>query len=102
MRHALEVAGVDLDHIFPEQPLLPLDPSREERKIHHTNGQSFAYIVNADNETVRWDTLTPSRHLRLILSPDEGGPLFCGFQYLASRNGCVGFNRDPLQLFRTG
>ena len=98
VRHVLQVAGIELDDIFPARPLRPVDPAKEQRLFHTLDGKRMAYIASKEDNTARWDTIGPSKHLRLVLSPDEGGPLFCGFQWLAYHNGCVALNRDPLFL----
>ena len=35
-------------------------------------------------------------HLRLILCPDEGGPLWSAYQFLAHSGAAIGFRRDEL------
>ena len=45
----------------------------------------------------RWVIVDRDSGLRIILSPDEGGPLYAAYQFLALRGLAIGLNRDELQ-----
>ena len=57
---------------------------------------TLAWISNLETGEQRWDSpMTPaSSHVRLSLCPDEGGPLFCGYQYLAEHRAAIALHRD--------
>ena len=58
----------------------------------------WAYITDLSSGVSRWDCPTQENegHLRLILCPDEGGPLWSAYQFLAHSGAAVGFRRDEL------
>ena len=101
--NVLDYAGVNLDSIFPSDPLLPLDPSCERRTSCSVNGQTWSYIYNLETMETRWDCPTPrnTKHVRLVLSPDEGSPLYSGYQFLTYNNAAAALNRDELPLYCT-
>ena len=96
----LALAGLDLASIFPEDPYLPLNPRCESRHRCIVDNKSLAFIVNNETGACRWDVpcKATSCHVRLSLCPDEGGPLFAGYQYLAHHNASIALHRDEWQL----
>ena len=93
-------AGLDLSNIFPECPLLPLQPERETRTITTVDSKCMAYITSKETGESRWDSPGPhpAGHVRLVLCPDEGGPLWSAYQFLAHNHAAIGFRRDELFL----
>ena len=88
--------GVDLGSTFPEHPLMPVNPSCERRHTVTVGDKTVAWISNVQTGEQRWDSPMPSSsmHIRLSLCPDEGGPLFCGYQYLAQHHCAMSLHRD--------
>ena len=95
-------AGLDLCRIFPSSPLLPLNPEREERLTTLLENCPHAYVTDKTSGESRWDCPMQQAgcesHVRLILCPDEGGPLWSAYQYMAHNHAAVGFRRDELLL----
>ena len=95
----LQHVGLDLDMCFGQTLLQPVNPIHERRELHVVGGKHLAFVTNTSTGQARWDTLMDSdSHTRLILCPDEGSALFCGYIYLAVQGAAVGFNRDELLL----
>ena len=96
----LEYAGVQLDNVFPEQPFYPLDPATETRSTCNINGEKWSFVTNKSTHQTRWDVPVDNnrKHLRLVLSPDEGSPLYSAWQFLCHHSGAVGLNRDESPL----
>ena len=95
----LQHLGLDLDVMYPSESLKALNPLNERREVHVMGGQSFGYVINIHTAECRWDTLfEDASHVRLILSPDEGAPLYCAYISLACSGAAVAFNRDELHL----
>ena len=93
--NVLQHVALDLDSIFSSDVLQPIRPSCEERLIHRVGDHRLAYVRNKETGDCRWDHPRKDPDLlRLVLSPDEGGPLFCGYQFLSSKGGAVILNRD--------
>ena len=92
----LDYAGAKLDAVFPEYPFLPLNPATEMRSSCNINGETWSFITNKTTQQSRWDVPleTNTQHLRLVLSPDEGSPLYSAWQFVCHHWGAVGFNRD--------
>ena len=95
-------SGVDLSRIFPECPLLPIDPEHETRNTTTLDNEAMAYVSTNETGQSRWDcpSLQSQAHVRLVLCPDEGGPLWSAYQFLAHNNAAIGFRRDELYLSR--
>ena len=98
LANVLQHIGLDLDMTFPEQCLQPLNPLTETRLLYTVNGKHLGFIVNKSTGQSRWDTIpgAVSKHTRLTLSPDEGGPLYCVYIHLASNGAAINFVRDEL------
>ena len=96
--HVLEHVGMSLDELFPANILK--GPSGPEQRLQHKiSAKTWSYLWNPDAGTCRWDAVQePAGHRRLILSPDEGGPLYCAYIHLASCGAAIGFQRDELHL----
>ena len=93
--NVLQHVALDLDSIFASDVLQPIRPSCEERHIHRVGQERLAYVKNKETGECRWDhPRADPKLLRLVLAPDEVGPLFCGYQFLSSRGGAVILNRD--------
>ena len=99
----LDYAGAKLDDAFPEHAYQPLNPTTEIRSSCAINGETWSFITNKTTQESRWDVpvATNNQHLRLVLSPDEGSPLFSAWQFLCHHSGAVGFNRDESTLGRS-
>ena len=90
---------MNLDFAVPEHPLRPLEPGMEVRAWH--DGRPFLY--RTDTGTATWDGPDlqgdgSSDHLRIVLQPDEGGPLYSAYQFLLSKHVAVHFLRDEAPL----
>ena len=98
--NVLSYAGVALDSIFPENALRPPVPGQEQRHCVKVGNEHWAFIVNPSNMEWRWDTPATSetKHVRLVLCPDEGGPLYSGFQFLCHNDAAVALHRDESHL----
>ena len=93
----MQILGMDLDQSWPEQGFRAVDPLLETRELYTVAGQTLGFIYNKVSGEARWDAVVGStNHTRLVLSPDEGGPLFCGFVHLANSGAAVSFIRDEL------
>ena len=94
--NVLSYAGVALDSIFPDNALRPPVPGQEERLSFKVGNEQWAFIVNPSTLECRWDTpqISESKHVRLVLCPDEGGPLYSGFQFLCHNDAAVALHRD--------
>ena len=99
MANALDHIGLSLDDIFPSCPCVSVDGDNEERQQHALNDKCLSYVINKESGKCRWDTIMDGRdHLRLVLCPDQGGPLYAAYQFLAGANASIGFVRDELPL----
>lgn len=94
--NVLSHIGLSLDQLWPSSPCNAVDPDTEERRLHTVGDEVMGYVVNRETGISRWDTHMPDEALRLIFCPDQGGPLFAAFQFLAFNNAKVGFIRDEL------
>ena len=100
--HTLQMLYLDFKSLMPADAsrLRPVVPGVEVR-VKETG--TPAYVFNTNTGEAKWDTIHCKRpdvcdsgHVRLVLEPDEGGPLFCAFNYMATRGYAVGFIRDEL------
>eukprot|EP00439_Symbiodinium_sp_Y106_P057581 s13_g8.t1 len=91
--HLLSILDVEVTE--PSQPLRPADLSANEKRFFY---QGQAYLWSADTGSSVWDSVQPAaqRELRLILQPDEGGPMFCAVQWMQSKNFRVLLLRDEV------
>ena len=100
VRNILEHANFDLDTIFSATPLRAIDPAHEPRAEHRLGSDVLAFHVNTTTGECTWAAVMPGEDttVRLVLAPDEGGPLFACYQYLALQGAKVTLNRDALLL----
>ncbi|CAE7211126.1 unnamed protein product, partial [Symbiodinium sp. KB8] len=100
VRNILEHANFDLDTIFPESPLKAANPAEQVRHQHKAGSQLLAFYTNTRTGDATWAAVRPEedRAPRLVLAPDEGGPLYACYQFLALQNAKVTLNRDALPL----
>lgn len=103
MAHTLQLLNLDLDELFPESMLQPLHPAIESRHEHIVGDKNYVYVLDKTDGQVRWDVPmeNQNQHCRLVLAPDEGGPLYCVYQFLASKGACVNLVRDEAYLHST-
>ena len=96
--NVLQHVGLELDDTRPQHMLRAVAPASESRHLHRIGSRCLGFIADKTTGEARWDcTLNPSAHQRLILSPDEGGPLFCAYVHLANAGAAIHFQRDELQ-----
>lgn len=91
--HLLNI--LDIEVTEPSQPLRPADLSANEQRFFY---QGQAYLWSARTGAAVWDSVQPAaqKELRLILQPDEGGPMFCAVQWMQSKNFRVLLLRDEV------
>lgn len=95
----MQHTGLDLDSLWPSEPFRPLNPDFEERHIHVMGKEQLAFIRDIRTDECRWDVpLDTAKHLRLVLCPDQGSPLFAGYQYLCHNGAAVALIRDEMPL----
>ncbi|CAE7336219.1 unnamed protein product [Symbiodinium microadriaticum] len=94
----MQHTGLDLDSLWPSEPLRPLNPDFEERHIHVMGKEQLAFIRDIRTDQCRWDVplAHTAKHLRLVLCPDQGSPLFAGYQYLCHNDAAVALIRDEM------
>ncbi|CAE7822907.1 unnamed protein product [Symbiodinium sp. CCMP2456] len=95
--HTLSLAGLEM---CCERPLRPRNTTQQETR-ECQGGRPF--LCHPTSGEAEWDVLQPSekKKLGVILSPDEGGPLWSAFMWLNTKGCKVNFIRDELQLFCT-
>ncbi|CAE7370976.1 unnamed protein product [Symbiodinium necroappetens] len=100
VRNILEHANFDLDSIFPETPLRPTAHADEIRCEHRVGSEVLAFHVSTTTGESTWAAVMPEadKAVRLVLAPDEGGPLYACYQFMALQNAKVTLNRDALLL----
>ncbi|CAE7765448.1 unnamed protein product [Symbiodinium sp. CCMP2456] len=87
--------GVDIDQCWPQDPLIPRVPGREERKTHEVGSENFAFIYDRETGKSRWDVPMPTAgHLRLVVCADHGSPMHTCFQFLAQAGASIHLIRD--------
>ncbi|CAE7468345.1 hemA, partial [Symbiodinium sp. KB8] len=87
--HSLELLELELK---PGKVGYPsADPKEGFQRCYH-DGKPFLYDVNKGEGL--WLEVEDDDRVRLILNPDEGSPLFAGFQFLANVKLPVAFRRD--------
>ncbi|CAE7579412.1 unnamed protein product [Symbiodinium sp. CCMP2592] len=95
--NVLNHLGVALDDIFPKSPLKPLAPTSEILATYEMDGKTMPFVASLQDATSRWDVPdTESAHVRLIVCPDEGSPMFSSYVFLATRNAAINLCRDEL------
>ncbi|CAE7403164.1 hemA [Symbiodinium sp. CCMP2592] len=96
--HSLELLDLELAPL--PFSLRAADPEKHETREMYG---SRAFIFNHESGLAEWvctpdlDDETKSG-VRVTLHPDEGGPLFCAWQFLSALGLPVGFSRDETQL----
>ncbi|CAE7244854.1 unnamed protein product, partial [Symbiodinium sp. CCMP2592] len=90
--HILSLAG--LDFRLSERQLRP--PDLRNGEIRLTDASLGPMLWHTESGAVQWDAVLPEdlQELRLVLAPDEGGPLWAGFQWLAKRGYRISFLPD--------
>ncbi|CAE7813766.1 unnamed protein product [Symbiodinium sp. KB8] len=97
--NVLNHLGVSLDDIFPKKPLKPLSPSSEILMNYTLGEKTMPFITSVEDGDSRWDVPDAgSHHIRLIVCPDEGSPMFSSYVFLATRNASINLCRDELLL----
>ena len=91
------LSQMQVDLHIPSSPLRPVTPGEEKRCKH--NGRPFRW--NVADGTATWDDIggdeEPTRP-RVVLSPDEGSPMFAAYQFMAGKGCQIHLSRDELQL----
>ena len=101
--NVLNHLGVSLDDIFPKKPLKPLSPSSEILMNYTLGEKTMPFITSVEDGDSRWDIPdADSHHIRLIVCPDEGSPMFSSYVFLATRNASINLCRDELLLSLKG
>ena len=100
VRNILEHANFDLGTIFPESPLKAGNPAEQVRNLHKVGSQVLAFYTSTATGESTWAAVRPEedRATRLVLAPDEGGPLYACYQFMALQDAKVTLNRDALLL----
>ncbi|CAE7218603.1 unnamed protein product [Symbiodinium sp. CCMP2592] len=99
LMNILSHVGISMEDCWPRHPLVAANPERESRILHKVGALSLAYIFDRESGTCRWDTPMSTDHLRLVICPDQGGPMFCCYQYLAHNGASVALVRDENDHF---
>ena len=92
--HILEQLGTSLDECKPLTPLRSIG-NHEERHEHYT-GDSFIWHTSTGES--EWEMVGQPTHKRLIISADEGSPLYAGYRYLLTHGVAINVIRDNLYL----
>ncbi|CAE7707516.1 unnamed protein product [Symbiodinium sp. CCMP2592] len=94
--HILSLAG--LDFRLSERQLRP--PDLRNGEIRLTDASLGPMLWHTESGAAQWDAVLPEdlQELRLVLAPDEGGPLWAGFQWLAKRGYRISFLPDLMYL----
>lgn len=95
MLHSLELLEVELKPGIVGYP--SANPKKGTQRLYH-GGKPFLYDMEKGDGL--WMELEADDRVRIILNPDEGSPLFAGFQFLANAMLPVAFRRDELHLGR--
>ena len=90
--HSLEL--LEIRFALPERPLAAADPKNGLRRFVHLGKAYLAKEGSASSQWVCFDDA--SSVTRIVLHPDEGGPLYAGFQFLAQKGAPIVFRRDEL------
>ena len=94
MLHSLEL--MELELTLPSHGYPAADPGNGLFLYKHAGRN---YIHNSRNGHAEWcDFRENPDMLRLVMNPDEGGPLFAAFQFLAQNGFPVSLRRDELRL----
>ena len=98
LRAVLNVLSqLDVDLAVPQNVLKPIDVANEDRSHH----DGIPFVWNKTTGVSRWDApcqYEKSGHLRLVLSADEGSPLFAAVMFLHSKHVSMRLVRDELRL----
>ncbi|CAE7198608.1 unnamed protein product [Symbiodinium sp. CCMP2592] len=93
--NVLSHVNISLDDLFPTQPLLPAKET-ETRELYKLKSAAMPFLFDRETGASRWDVPIHTAHLRLVVCPDQGGPMFCCYQYLAHLGAAVSLVRDEL------
>ncbi|CAE7261238.1 hemA [Symbiodinium natans] len=94
--HVLELCEFAVDK--PSVQLDAVTPEHETRETY----DSRPFIADTRTGIARWVSVSEEdKYKRIILSPDEGGPLYTAWQFCAKNQLPIGFCRDELQLARS-
>ena len=91
------LSQMQLDLNMPLAPLRPVIPGEESRLKH----EGRPYKWNHADGSSTWDNVCQDRdpcRPRLVISPDEGSPMFATFQYMAGKGCLIHLARDELLL----
>ena len=100
--HSLDLLNLELSPL----PVSYRAPDAEKHETREMHGNR-AFIFNHESGLAEW-VCSPDLEsgadwgVRVTLHPDEGGPLFCAWQFLASLDLPVGFCRDETPLSSAG
>ena len=95
--NVLSHVNLSLDDLFPTHPLLPAKET-ETRELYKLKSAARPFLFDRETGATRWDVPVHTDHLRLVVCPDQGGPMFCCYQYLAHLGAAVSLVRDELLL----
>lgn len=101
--HSLDLLDLELAPL----PVSYRAADAEKHECREMYGGNRAFIFNYESGVAEW-VCSPDLEeggadlgVRVTLHPDEGGPLFCAWQFLASLDLPVGFCRDETPLSST-
>ncbi|CAE7658675.1 unnamed protein product [Symbiodinium sp. CCMP2592] len=80
--NVLSHVNISLDDLFPTHPLAPAKET-ETRELYKPKSAAMPFLFDRETGASRWDVPLHTDHLRLVVCPDQGGPMFCCYQYLA-------------------
>ena len=90
--HVLEL--LELPLFQPNEQYKAADPSNGVLRWTH---EQKAFTFDAKTGEAQWVGFKDdSPNTRVILNPDEGGPLYSGYQYLAQAHFPISLRRDEL------
>ena len=92
---------LELCEFAVDKPSVQLDAVTPEHETRETY-DSRPFIADTRTGIARWVSVSEEdKYKRIILSPDEGGPLYTAWQFCAKNQLPIGFCRDELQLARS-
>ena len=95
--HIIEQMGGSLDDCIPQIPLRPV--TNEEERQEHYSGDFFLW--NKASGQSEWEMVGQKTHKRLVISADEGSPLYAAYRFLLNHNTAINVVRDNLYLARS-
>ena len=91
--HSLELLDIELT---PCTAYKAADPAKATHRAYHNKRP---YIYQEEDGNGQWvDLQDTGDQVRIVLNPDEGGPLFSSFQFMAAKSAPIAFRRDELSL----